>query len=553
MRLAATRNATPAGSLHGAGQRAGLIGLILALFALSCRTPQRPPGREPPVTREGATTPAGLDPDGQAPLRFDTDWDNLSIAEAAWLALERQDAFQIERLAPRKRLASVDNERAVFDTRLSAALSLGSMDRDATVVAPDALTAESPAAGPSGGTDGRVNSLGGTLALERQLASGARIDAAADLAFQDRADGLGDVAAARYSLRATQPLLRDAGSQVQLVRLRQARLDLAISKQLLLAAAELLVAQVEHAAWQFVLADRRIAIVEASLTLAEAQRDEVVERIRIGRLAVIERAAIEAEVAQRREALINARSALERARLVLLRLLGSHADEDWLRQVGLRDPPVVPETPLGAPENAVASAFALRPDLKEARLRADRGELEVLRTRNGMLPRLDAFVSLGYSGYAGAFADAHGDPERREHTVDIGIRFEQALGSRRERALHRLGLLDRQQAGLALRNLEALIQVEVRTAHLEAQRTFDQIDATAATRRLREAALDAETEKLRVGKSTSLMVAQAQRDLLAAQLSEVEAIVNHLIARSELYRRDGTLLARRGIVLESDR
>ena len=51
----------------------------------------------------------------------------------------------------------------------------------------------------------------------------------------------------------------------------------------------------------------------------------------------------------------------------------------------------------------------------------------------------------------------------------------------------------------------------------------------------------------RAGNGTSLLVAQAQQNLLTAQLSEVQAVTNHLIALVEVYRLEGSLLYRRGL------
>ena len=57
----------------------------------------------------------------------------------------------------------------------------------------------------------------------------------------------------------------------------------------------------------------------------------------------------------------------------------------------------------------------------------------------------------------------------------------------------------------------------------------------------------AEREKLAVGRATGLMVAQAQRDLVASQIDEVEATANYLKGMVELFRQDGSLLVRRGL------
>jgi outer membrane protein TolC len=53
-----------------------------------------------------------------------------------------------------------------------------------------------------------------------------------------------------------------------------------------------------------------------------------------------------------------------------------------------------------------------------------------------------------------------------------------------------------------------------------------------------------------VGKSTSLLVAQAQRDLLSSRISETQAITNYLKSLIDLYRLEGSLLERRGVAVD---
>ncbi len=84
----------------------------------------------------------------------------------------------------------------------------------------------------------------------------------------------------------------------------------------------------------------------------------------------------------------------------------------------------------------------------------------------------------------------------------------------------------------------------MRSAHVEALRAHEQIAATTATRIAQETAWKTEVEKLRVGRSTSLLVAQAQRDLLQAQINEVSAVTTYLTDLVALYRLEGSLLLR---------
>jgi outer membrane protein TolC len=121
------------------------------------------------------------------------------------------------------------------------------------------------------------------------------------------------------------------------------------------------------------------------------------------------------------------------------------------------------------------------------------------------------------------------------------------LGNRAAEGTYRAAVLSKEQSEESLRNLIQTIQVDVRTQYIEAERTRQQIDATRATLVAQETALRVERGKFLAGKSTSLLVAQAQRDLLSAQLQEVQAVTGHLKALVALYRLEGSLLYRRGL------
>jgi len=107
--------------------------------------------------------------------------------------------------------------------------------------------------------------------------------------------------------------------------------------------------------------------------------------------------------------------------------------------------------------------------------------------------------------------------------------------------------LSRAQMEEAVGNLERAIEVEIRTAFTDVKRARATVFATAETRRLQEEKLRSEQEKYQVGRSTSILVATAERDLLSARLAEAQAVVNYILAVLTLYKAEGTLLERRGI------
>ena len=189
----------------------------------------------------------------------------------------------------------------------------------------------------------------------------------------------------------------------------------------------------------------------------------------------------------------------------------------------------------------------MRPVLNQARLEIQHGELEVVKTRNGLLPVLDLFVTLGKSGYAETFGKSVEKIDGDAYDAAAGLTLQLPVANRSAKALHRRAQLTHEQSRRALANLAQLVEVDVRIAYLEVDRTKQQITASSVTRRFDEEKLRIETEKLRVGKSTSFLVAQAQRDLLVSRIAEVRALANYLNALVDLYRQDGSLLARRRI------
>lgn len=459
----------------------------------------------------------------------------LTVRDSILLALQNNRSLEVERYNPPIQRTYEEQERAVFDPVLGAELSW------------ERVRTERLARAGAETESAKTQGTGLQAGVETLFPTGTTVSVEGRSALTESSLYADDFGTSRVGLTVTQALLRGFGLEPNLAGIRQARLDTRASEYELRGFAESLVADLEHTYWDYALAQQQIKIVSESLRLAEKQRDETVERIKIGRLAEIELAAAEAEVALRREALINARSALETTRLALLRLLNPPGANLWGRPITLRDTPAVPDLELDDVEEHAAVAQRMRPDLNQARLAVQRGELEIVKTRNGLLPKLDLFITLGKTGYSNSFQDSIHELDGKTYGLSAGLTLEYPLGNRDPRASHARAVLERTQATVAVDNLGQLVEVDVRSAYIEATRTKEQVDATRATRRFQEETLRAETEKFRVGRSTSLLVAQAQRDLMASQLAEIEAVVNYLKALIELYRLEGSLLERRGL------
>jgi len=461
----------------------------------------------------------------------------LTVEDATLLALQNNRDLRVQRFDPAITATFEQIERGVYDPEVFVDLEY--FEDEAVEV--------SRATEENFSVTRQENTA--TAGLRQRLPTGTDLELSAST-NRSTSNRSPEQQETRVGLTVTQALLRGYGPQVNLASVRQAELDTLASLYQLQGFAEVLVADTETRYWRYTLAARRIEIFEQSLELARRQLEETNQRIEIGVRPATERAFAEAEVAQREQDLIDARSELDVLRLQLLRLVNPRSRSSFALQLNASSDPATEPAPLDDVADRVDLAVQRRPELNEARLRLDQQRLQTLVTRNGVLPRLDLFIALGRSGFADTFEGTVRRIDSPAFDLTAGLSFSYPLGNRAAEGRHETSLLSRRQAAEAVHNLEQLVRLDVWLAAAEVERARQQINATAATRALREEALRVEEERFRVGESTSLLVAQAQRDLLESRINEVEAVVAYRVALIELYLAEGTLLSRRGLVLE---
>ena len=462
----------------------------------------------------------------------------LSLREAVLSGLAHNESFRVERLQPAISRSAEEVERAAFDPLLTASVSHGQGQSMRTRASRTTTSTQ--------GLGDDAESTQATLGLSQATTLGATVELSADQEKTSLDERAAESEQRNWDLTVTQSLLQGRGPEVTLARLRQSRLDTEISLYELQGAAEALVTQIEKGYWDLILAERSLDIYQQSLTIAKDQVTEVTERIKVGALAENEAAAAEAEAASRFQQLVAAQGAVAKARLNLLRFVNPEGQADWQAELTLTEEPELREMGVDAVENHVSLALSKRADLNQARLLVRRRDLEVVQTKNGLLPKLDLFLSLGGSRFTDSFA-GQGEQADNQKAYAGGLALELPLGNRVAKARHAAAGWSLDQANAALSNMEQLVQVDVRSAHVDVEQAAAQVKASQATVLLREKTLALEQEKFRLGRSTTLLVAQAQRDLVASQIALAEAVVAVRKAFIDLYRLEGSLLAHRGI------
>jgi len=509
----------------------------------------------------------------------------ISREEAVLLALKNNKLLNIQMLTPVLRGAFEDIERSRFDTSLFTQASLGreksefffpgvgtipeDLDLNPRVLLPSPFRrnrnqdlVELPQDDNAQGSviDGQRSEV--KAGASKRFITGTQVEMAVSneriksqsdtierLILEDLQGSARDAQnQTRVGLTLTQALLKGGSPSANLARIQQAQADTLATQYQLRGFTQTLVAQIESLYWDYYLFKRQLEILEESVRLSEQQLHEIEERVAVGQIAETQLPAPRAELALRRQALIDARSTFEKLRLRFLQQLNPQSAEGWQRMIEIVDIPTLPAPFTGKVEDHVQLALRHRPDLNEARMQLRSGEFQVVQTRNGLLPALNVFMTLGGSGYAGSFSDSVDNLSEGEYwDAGVGLRLDFPVRNRQSRALHLQSTTARDQRELALQNLEQLAELDVRSAFMEVRRAEEQVSATAATRSLQEAAQRAERENFLVGKSTATLLSRAQRDLVSSQIEEVRSVVNLRKALIDLYRQDGTLLEYRGI------
>ncbi|MFP4163642.1 MAG: TolC family protein [Chitinispirillaceae bacterium] len=449
----------------------------------------------------------------------------LSLNDALHKAAKKNPLFRIERLDTE--IATVIYKENLYRYEPRIRLSFGSSKQN---------------------LDSIGNSQNASVLLTEDLPTGTRIQLEGSASPSSGGLRTPSLSGAEYqnsvSVSLTQSLLQGFSPSANLASLRSAQKDVCVRQEELAAYAMKLLADTERAYWGFVLTGKELAIYRHSLELAQRLLYESEERLKVGRIASLDLADIRAEVATRETQLIDATAAHRQKALELIYYMNDSL---------LWEKRLVPVDTVVSLEHAdslshhLAAARRFRPDLRQARLLADKGELEVVQTRGGLLPKLDFFIKLEGTSYAQTFSDAVGEYNDLSGSLSGGLTFEMPASNGANRQKHRRAQLASKQMELSLENFSRLMEYEIRSSHLETSRAFKQIEAAKVARDLQQKKLDAQQEKMKVGKSTEYAVLQAQRDYISASLDEARARVTYVNALLSLYTRDGTLLNRRGI------
>lgn len=339
--------------------------------------------------------------------------------------------------------------------------------------------------------------------------------------------------------------------------------------------------------WELVYARENVKVQQQAVTVAEKLYNDNKKQLEIGTMAPLDVTRAESELATDRQNLIVAQTAQLQQQQVLKNAIAKDplAPNMLNLEIIPTDLPSRPEA-IEAPsfEQAVSEAFAKRPDVQEQVLNLLNGQIDVKATRNALLPIATLTAQYGSVGLAGnqtqvltsqtvagtQLVNATGAPVPVfiPNTIPLTTQvvkggFSDAMTS----VFHsdfpdynvalnvqipirnRGAQADNQRAILVQRQLEAQMQqlknsalLDVRNTYIALEQDRARVEAAAKARELQQQTFDAEQKKYQLGASTVYLVIQTQRDLIAAQGTELRALTDLVEAKANYERALGRTL-----------
>lgn len=347
------------------------------------------------------------------------------------------------------------------------------------------------------------------------------------------------------SVTLTQPLLKNGGLDANTASVQVARLDEQINRLILKTTLSQTVAQVVYAYREVLRAQEQKTIAEAALERSKELYEVNKALISTGRMAEVEIFQTEAEVANREVALEEAANQIDTSRLALLNLLALE--------------PRTPVVAIGPADihlkgadlvQALATALTHQPDYLIAQLQAERAKINLDYAKNQQFWDISLVAGKTQTrGAAGSFGSVDGTQlsTQKNDSSYVGIQLTVPLGDRSiEQATVRASV-DLKSQNLKMHETRQIVEQRIRDAVRNVQTRWRQLELSNKARELSLLKLNAEKEKLQVGRTSNFQILSFENDLRNAENARVNAEITYLNALTDLDERMGKTLETWGI------
>jgi HAE1 family hydrophobic/amphiphilic exporter-1 len=361
----------------------------------------------------------------------------------------------------------------------------------------------------------------------------------------------------------TQPLLRNRSIdqfrhdiRVQRKRLTQSDADFRLQ-------VINVISQVQLAYWELVFAKRNEQNQLSNVNLAREQLRMIEEQVSVGISATLERAQALTQIASTETALLSAVQAVTTAENVLKQLiLRNKSVTEWSNRLKPTDEPSLAATPINL-KDALAEAFANRPELNVLRLQRDINKIDTQFFKNQTLPRVDLQTTVFKYGLAGSLVPltnatttnplpanvvgGYGQALRNitglnTGTISVGAAIQIPLHNRTAKANLATARIQGEQLIATIQSQEQAVEVDVRNAVQGVDTSQRQLSTARAATKSAEIQLAGEMKRYQAGMSTTFLIFQFEDQLVTARTAELRAEANYNQALANLQRATSATL-----------
>jgi outer membrane protein len=409
-------------------------------------------------------------------------------------------------------------------------------------------------------SSGFTNTLALTLGVNRQLETGGRLSFSAETDAINTNSRLscGSLAGvpqtctfynSTLGLTFNHPLLRGFGTEITLDNLRKARVskDIALLNRQMRAANVL--RDVVVAYWELAYSTQDLSIRKSAVDQAREQLRITQAQIDVGRLAPIDRAAVEQAIASRLQEVAVSEQTLYFRTLDLKQLFGMPPDPSQPAYAAAD----VPNTSGQQvdPGSEVNHALAANPQLRALKMGMQLNAIDVQTARDTLRPRLDFVGTIGARGRNSTLPETLAQAAGLDQlTWSAGLNFQAAVENRTASGAMRLAETVFEQGRLDAGAFELTVRDSVMRYAAQIRSASTRVDLAKQAVGFAEQNLEAEKARFSVGRSTNNDVLLRQQELKTAQIAVARATVDLLDADANLSAITAEILDRYRIVLK---
>ena len=372
--------------------------------------------------------------------------------------------------------------------------------------------------------------------------------------------------ATRMSMGFNQPLLSGLGFKPNKRFLLVARNNQNVVGAIFRQNLDSVIVQVENAYWDMAAFQENVKLAEQSLAASQQQLVNNQEMAKIGVLAELDVVSSEATVAAAQRDLVLARTNLQFQQNQFKTILSKRMDPE------VEAAEIVTTDSLPEPRDAdipdlqttLTEAYNRRSSLRIAQVNLLNEQISTQYTANNLLPVGNIFAQYAGAGLKGNTAAVSGKSASQTGVSDSltqmiqgafpeysgGFSLTLPIRNRTAQADNLRAQLEAQQAEVSVQQIRNEVSLEVRQAMTGVVQGKAQVQAAHQAARLAQQTLETEQGKLTAGVSTPYNVILRQRDFVAAQEAEVQAMANYAKSLVALDNARGGLAERNGILIQ---